>query len=89
MKYEPVTEREKELKALISKAIKKKVKNFYRPRGDMSITDDGEGICFAPGKQPAVSKSYNWQKKAAKEFVLSEIVGSVTNMNMHFSLLYL
>lgn len=68
MQHEPKNDKERETKELIKEAIKKGVKNFYKPRGDVSFTDDGNGICYAPGKMPAVGKSYDWNEKAAKEF---------------------
>jgi len=68
MKYEPKTDEEKEAKKLISEAIKKKVKNFYRPKYDPSFTEDREGICFVSGKRPAVGKSYNWWHDVAKKY---------------------
>lgn len=67
MKYEPNTDRERELKALISEVIEKKVKNFYRPNCDPAFTSNG-GICFEYGYKPAVGKSYYWWKNAAKEY---------------------
>lgn len=68
MQYEPRNEREKETKELIAEAIKKGVKNFYKPKGDVSFTEDGNGICYSPGKMPAVGKSYDWYEKAAANF---------------------
>ena len=68
MKFEPVTVEEHATKELISKAIKLKVKNFYRPKYDPSFTEDGKGICFVSGKKPAVGKSYNWWDEAAKKY---------------------
>jgi len=68
MKYEPKTDEEKEAKEFISEAIKKKVKNFYRPKCDPSLTEDGKGICFVSGKKPAVGKSYNWWIDTAKAY---------------------
>lgn len=69
MQYEPKYRIERETKDLISEAIQKGVKNFYRPRGDVSFTADGNGLCYAPGKMPAVDKSFNWHEKAAKNFM--------------------
>ena len=68
MKFEPVTNEEYATKALISKAIKLKVKNFDRPKYDPSFTEDGKGICFVSGNKPAVGKSYNWWYNAAKRY---------------------
>lgn len=68
MKHEPRSADEKEMKELIKEAILKGVKNFSKPRGDVSFTEDGNGICYAPGNMPAVGKSYSWHKRAAKEF---------------------
>lgn len=69
MKYEPVTEVEKETKALITEVIDAKVKNFYRPNFDPTFTKTGEGICFAAGKKPAINKSYKWWDWAAKKYM--------------------
>ena len=68
MQYEPKTEEEYQLKELLTKVIKKGIKDFWRPRLDPSFNDDGRGICYKPGSEPAVARSYNWWKKAAKDF---------------------
>lgn len=67
MKYKPKDVREKAVKELIAKAIMKGVKNFYKPIGDVSFTDDGNGICYASGKKPAIGRSYSWYEKKAKD----------------------
>ncbi len=67
MKHIPINENEEKTKKLITEAIEKCVKNFWKPRGDVSLTPDGNGICYSPGKMPAVGKSYDWNEKAAKE----------------------
>ena len=68
MKYEPKTEREEKFKKQLAEAIKKGVKDFWRPRYDPSFNEDGTGICYVEGKRPAVGKSYNWWNMAAKAF---------------------
>jgi len=68
MKYEPKTKEQNEVKALIIEVIEKKVKNFYRPKCDPSFTEDGKGICFIPGKMPAVGKSCIWWYDTAKAY---------------------
>ena len=68
MQHKPRNNREMETKELIKEAIKKGVKNFWKPKGDISLTDDENGICYVPGKMPAVGKSYDWNEKAANEF---------------------
>lgn len=65
--YEPKNARESEIKELILEAIQKGVKNFWITKGDVSFTDEERGICYAPGKMPAVGKSYDWHEKAALE----------------------
>ena len=67
MKHEPKTAEEKEFKQLLTDAIKKGLKDFYRPRFDPSLDENGE-ICYKPSEKPAVGRSYNWWEKKAKEF---------------------
>lgn len=57
MTHKPTTNKEKELKKLLTEAIKKGLKNFYRPVLDPSFNDDGS-ICYIQGKKPAVVKYY-------------------------------
>ena len=68
MKYEPKTEREEKFKKELTEAIKKGVKDFWRPKYDPSFNEEGTRICFVAGKKPAVGKSYNWWNKVAKAF---------------------
>jgi hypothetical protein len=68
MKYEPKTEREEKFKKELTEAIKKGVKDFWRPRYDPSFNKDGTRICYVKGKKPAVGKSYNWWKRTAEAF---------------------
>lgn len=68
MKHVPKTERERVVKWLIEEAIRKKVKNFYRPKYDPAFTDDRKGICFEPGKMPALGKSYDWWEEVALKY---------------------
>ena len=67
MKHEPKTAEGKEFKQLLTDAIKKGLKDFYRPRLDPSFDENGE-ISYKPGEKPAVGRSYNWWEKKAKEF---------------------
>ena len=68
MSHEPTTYEEEKLKKLLTEAIKKGLKDFYRPVLDPSFNGDG-GICYVQGKRPAVGNSYNWWHKAAVEFM--------------------
>lgn len=67
LKYQPKTKKEKEFKEQVEKAIKSGLKDFYRPKCDPSLSEEGS-ICYVPGKKPVVGKSYNWWEKVAKEF---------------------
>jgi len=82
MRYEPITLREKATKSLIMKAISLGVKNFYKPKCDPSFTEDGESICFVPGKEPAVGKSYHWW------LVETELYGKDFNCHVGTNLQY-
>ena len=68
MKHKPKTEREERFKKQLTEAIKKGVKDFWRPRYDPSFNEEGVGICYVEGMRPAVGKSYNWWNKVAKAF---------------------
>ncbi|MBP3284928.1 MAG: hypothetical protein J6M02_05465 [Clostridia bacterium] len=68
MKHKPRTEEEEIFKERLVSAIRRGVKDFYRPRIDPSFTKDGNGICYKAGKKPAVGKSYDWWDKVAKKF---------------------
>lgn len=68
MEYRPKTDAEERTKQLIDEAIRKGVKNFYRPKVDPSFTENEENICFEPGKQPAVGKSYVWWMEEARKY---------------------
>ena len=69
MKHKPKHEREKTFKKLLTKVIKKGLKDFYRPKYDPSFNKDRTGIIFKAGNKHAVYKSYNWWEKVAKEFM--------------------
>ena len=69
MQHVPTTEREEDLKLLLTKAIQKGVKDFYRPKYDPSFNKDGTGVTFKAGERPAVGKSYNWWKEVAEKFM--------------------
>ena len=68
MKYKPRTEREAKFKKQLTEAIQKGVKDFWRPKYDPSLNEDGIGICFVRGKRPALSEDYQWWDRAAKNF---------------------
>lgn len=68
MKYKPKTEREEEFKEQLTEAIRKGIRDFWAPKYDPSLNKEGIGICYVPGKTPAVDRSYNWWEKTAKEF---------------------
>ena len=57
---------EHEFRCLLVKAIKSGLKDFKRPKCDPSFNKGG--ICYEYGKDPAISKSYDWWNKVAKEF---------------------
>lgn len=68
MKHKPKTEREEEFKEQLTEAIKKGVKDFWRPKYDPSFNEEGTGICYVEGKRPAGGKTYNWWSNVAKAF---------------------
>lgn len=68
MHYIPETDEEKETKKLIEEAITKKVKNFYRPKCDPSLADDGTSICFVGGTKPVIGKNCQWWDERAKKY---------------------
>lgn len=68
MFHEPKTKEEKELKKLLTEAIKKGLKDFYRPIMDPSFNGKG-GICYVKGRKPAVGESYDWWKETALKFL--------------------
>lgn len=68
MSYKPTTNEEEKLKKLLTEAIIKGLKDFYRPVIDPSFNRYG-GICYLEGNKPAVNKSYNWWEKSAIEFM--------------------
>ena len=68
MKHKPKTEREERFKKQLTDAIKKGIKDFWRPKYDPSFNEEQTGICHVEGKRPAVGKSYNWWNKVAKAF---------------------
>lgn len=67
IKYKPQTDEGKAFKKLLKAAIKKGVKDFYKPLVDPSVDENGK-IYFEAGNKPAVGHSYNWWEKKAKEF---------------------
>lgn len=69
MQYEPITEKEENLKTLLIQGINAGFKDFCIPNLDPTFTSDGEGICYVPGKNPAVGKSYKWWLDACKKYM--------------------
>ena len=67
MEHVPQTDREKEFKELLVKAIRSDIKDFYRPKFDPAFYEEGK-ICFEPDMEPATGKSYYWWDKTAKAF---------------------
>ena len=68
MQVEPGGDRRlRQFKNLLAKAIKSGLKDFKRPKYDPSFNEEG-GICYEPGKDPAILKSYNWWNQEAKKF---------------------
>ena len=69
MQYKPKTDEQKEFKKLLTEAIQRGVKDFYRPKLDPSFVNSKyHDICYSAGNKPAVGKSYNWWNKKAKAF---------------------
>lgn len=65
MQYEGESRKEKRLKNLLVEVINKGVDDFYRPKFDPSLTEK-DRIRFAPGRKPALGKSYFWWRLASK-----------------------
>ncbi len=72
MQYEPEEETdEEEFKKILTRLIQSgTLKDFWRPKMDPSFDETGYGICYVAGKIPAVGKSKNWWKEAAKRIGL-------------------
>jgi len=68
MKHKPQCDSQINGKRLITEAINSKVQNFYHPRYDPSFSVQQNGVCYVPGKMPAVGKSYKWWKEVAKNY---------------------
>lgn len=68
IRHEPQNWRQEQTKSLIEEAITSGVKNFYKPKYDPSLSDDAKSLVFAPGKIPAVGKSFKWWSKMAKKY---------------------
>lgn len=69
MKYKPKDRKEKKLMQMIKDEIIKGPKDFWRPKYDPSFNKAGTGICYEPGKRPALGRSYIWWYAAAQEFM--------------------
>jgi hypothetical protein len=68
MKHRPRTLKERCFKNLLTDAINHKVEDFYCPKFDPSLTEDGRSFCYHPGKMPAVGKPYTWWEAEARRF---------------------
>lgn len=71
MQHRPRNKKEAATKELINEAIYAKVKNFYRPKYDpsLTLTTSGRvGICFEPDKEPAMEVEYKFWVEAAKNY---------------------
>ena len=68
LQYEPLTYNQETLKEYLTTAIKSGLSDFYRPKYDSSVDENGN-IVFVAGKKPAVGHSYNWCVEAAKKYV--------------------
>ena len=68
MKHELNTSWERKFKDELEDVIKRGIKDFWRPKYDPSFNEDKTGICYEPGKMPAVGKNYNWWEEIAKKF---------------------
>ena len=68
MDYDPCNLMEADVKNILTEAIKSgELEDFYRPKYDPSIDEDGD-IQFVPGKKPAVGFSFAEWLEIAEEF---------------------
>lgn len=67
MRHRPCSKEEKVFKKLLKEAIKSGVKDFYRPKFDPSLDENGR-ICYVANALPAVRESYNWWEENARRF---------------------
>lgn len=67
MKHEPKTDPERIFKERVENAIKRGLKDFYRPKYDPSFSYRPKRLCYDSGKHPVVGGSYKWWAKVAKE----------------------
>lgn len=68
LKHRPRTATEHNFKELLVEIIKSNPKDFWRPKYDPSLAEDGTGICYIPGKEPAIGCSYIQWENMAKAF---------------------
>lgn len=69
MRHEPTHKREQEFKELLTKVIKKGVKDFYKPKGDLTFTKTCANVCWGPGRTPATGRAYDWWENVAKKYM--------------------
>jgi len=67
MQHEPNSREEIWLKRRLKVAIMSGVADFWRPRMDPTLDEEGN-ICFKAGKKPVVDKGYNWWSVNAKKY---------------------
>jgi len=68
MKFKPKSNREERFMKQLTRVIKNGIDDFWYPKYDPSFKEDGTGICYVPGKKPAVGKSYEWWDYTAQTF---------------------
>ena len=68
LKYEPKTVCQEQFRIKVRGAIRRGVKDFWKPRMDPSFNAKGDGITFEFFRKPAVGKTYKWWKRAAKKY---------------------
>ncbi len=68
LKHEPETERQKDFKERMIKAIKSGLQDFRAPIMDPSLDEDGN-ICYEAGMMPAVGRSAAWWYGNAQKFL--------------------
>lgn len=66
--FRPDTLAEENFYKEVKEVIKEGVKDFWRPKYDPSLTEDGTKICYLPGKKPITGKNYEWWNERTKEF---------------------
>ena len=69
LQHEPQTDKQIKFKTFLIEAIKTgKLQDFYHPKYDPSLDDNGN-ICYIVGGKPAIKKQYEWWDEKAKLFM--------------------